>query len=133
MVGASIVDGSDAIGCCAASVVGWRLAASKVGDRFGGVGRVSQKRDHRYRGVVNRWAQAGTVLISAVVVGVVAYLAAVASGATHTICSASTGASYCDTHASASAVIALVAGAFGGGAVALAALTLLSRRSTATK
>jgi hypothetical protein len=63
----------------------------------------------------------------------VAYLVACGWGATHTICTTSGGAGYCDTHASSGAFVALAAGAFCGGAVAAAARVLHSRQSAPTK
>jgi hypothetical protein len=75
---------------------------------------------------VKTWAQTATVVIIGVVVGVVAYLVALAAGASHTACSTSGGTGFCDTHASSSAVVALLAGALCGAAVAV--WTLHGRR-----
>jgi hypothetical protein len=80
--------------------------------------------------MVKRWSQAGIVAISAVVVGVAAYLVALAMGASHTVCGGTTGAVYCDTRATRVAVVALVAGALWGAAVAA---WVLHRRTSNTR
>ena len=54
--------------------------------------------------------------ISAATVGVVAYIIALALGATHTACSGNAGgAGYCDVHAGHWVVVALLVGAVIGG------------------
>ena len=59
-----------------------------------------------------------------VVMGAVGYLIALRLGATHTVCSGTLSAGYCDTHAGTWAVAALAIGVVIGGAASVWGLRL---------
>ena len=59
---------------------------------------------------MKRWLKLLIVGVSAVAAGVVAYIVALALGASHTVCTGSASAGYCDTHAGVWALIALLIG-----------------------
>jgi hypothetical protein len=90
---------------------------------------LNRQKSHPAMNTWGRRLRITVVSLSAVMAGGIAYVIAVASGATHTACSRTSSAGYCDTRAGGWALFALVLGAVVGGVVA--ALTLFrSEKST---